>query len=296
MKVKYLFSKKIAVFLLQLFTAFLLFAERPVISELEAKLGTNGKVVVSWKLPENPDSPVTSLSLYRHTQPIITYRIMEGLTPLANFSPETTSCIDSISDSLSYYYAIIASTNSGEYKILLPAINATVTGVQRVTQIQAAQTPAEPEPEEKIYPAGTSRETPLPSLGHPKDLQIIDESTRLNVQQLVSTTNENGHNSIAPFVFEEDYFSPNGGDDYLLFDILRQTFAKRDYKAAIEQLETFTGTNLEKNVILRGTFYLGQSYYFTGNHQNAIRCFLSTSAAFPELSKKWIDVSLDAMN
>ena len=40
------------------------------------------------------------------------------------------------------------------------------------------------------------------------------------------------HKMLSPYVFEEDLISPDGGDDYLLFDVLKTTFIKRKYADA----------------------------------------------------------------
>lgn len=274
-----------------------LFAERPIVSSLNASLDSNGKVSITWQLPSSPDIPIVSLSLYRDTQPIATYKNLERLSPIASFSPSANSYTDTLTDFLAYYYAVLAVTSSGTYEILLPSINATVTSVQRTAQIQPAEIPAEPVVTEKLYPEGILRETPLPSvlITNPSQ-KIISREAKSQALSLLKNEQPLEKEAIAPFIFEQDYLAPNAGDSYILFETLRRTFAQRNYAEAIEQLEILTGTNLEKDVVLRGTFYLGESYYFTGDFVNAVRCFLATSERYPELSKKWIDYALDLIN
>lgn len=274
-----------------------LFAERPIISSLNATLDSNGKVSITWQLPSSPDIPIVSLLLYRDTKPITTYKNLEKLSPIASFSPSVNSYTDTLPDFLSYFYAVLIATKNGTYEILLPSINTTVIGVQRTAQIQPAEIPAEPVDIEKLYPEGVLRETPLPPIliSNPSQKNISREA---KTQALSLLENDPPHKkeALTPFIFEQDYFAPNAGDSYILFDTLRRTFAQRNYTEAIEQLEILTGTNLEKDVVLRGTFYLGESYYFTGDFVNAVRCFLTTSERYPELSKKWIDYALDLIN
>ena len=76
--------------------------------------------------------------------------------------------------------------------------------------------------------------------------------------RLLAGSAETMHKMLSPYVFEEDLISPDGGDDYLLFDVLKTTFIKRKYA-------------------------------------DAVNAFLYAADAYPSLAKKWIDSSLDFM-
>ena len=60
-----------------------------------------------------------------------------------------------------------------------------------------------------------------------------------------------------PYVFEEDLISPDGGDDFLLFEILRDSFIQKKYSKSEEQLKKLISTNRAKSVTERAKFYLG---------------------------------------
>ena len=101
--------------------------------------------------------------------------------------------------------------------------------------------------------------------------------------------------TLIPYIFEEDLISPDGGDDFLLFEVLRNNFIQKKYSDSVVQLKKLLGTNRSEKVTNRARFYLGQSYYFQENYQEAVKNFLPVYDIYPELAKKWIDSSLDLM-
>ena len=97
-------------------------------------------------------------------------------------------------------------------------------------------------------------------------------------------------------IFEEDLVSPAGGDEYLLFEILKTYFIKKQYTESITALRKFLAQNRTKSVADRASFYLGESYYYTGNFPAALTRFLALEDTYPELTRRWIDSSLDLFN
>ena len=53
------------------------------------------------------------------------------------------------------------------------------------------------------------------------------------------------------------------------------------------------GTNISEETRNRAYFYLGESQYFSGNYEEAVRSFVRIQQVFPTLSKKWLEASLD---
>lgn len=271
------------------------YAERPVVSAINAEIQPGNQVLISWQLPSSPEPEITALVLYRSTRPITSSSIIYSSAPLAKLPPTATSCIDKLPDFLSYYYAVITATESEIYEVVLPAFNSTVTGVQYTSHIQSLEPIAEMLQKKKSYPSGTTRESPLPSISTKENRphrSSINSSARNSVSDLMAHAENKKQIPMSPFIFEIDYFAPNGGDGYFLFEILHRTFAKRNYAQAIDELLMLTGTNLSDDVVSRGTFYMGQSYFFIGDYASAVRCFLATSDTYRELSTKWIDASL----
>ena len=100
---------------------------------------------------------------------------------------------------------------------------------------------------------------------------------------------------MTPYVFEEDLISPDGGDDYLLFEILKNHFVQQDYEETVSQIQKLTGTNINENTRNRAFFYMGEAEYFLVHYENAVKTFVKVEAAYPVLVKKWLDASLDRL-
>lgn len=298
-------------------------AERPIVTAIKTEYRhdkSDESFFISWKLPETPDEKITSFFLYRDTKPITS---ITAIQPIARLSADTTSAIDKVSDFKDYYYAVAAVTEKGVYAIILPQINATATSVRRNARRTVPEI-TEHILSERVYPAGVSRESPLPQVDIMKntDTQKISNTAMSYAADLFDAafpnTNDNTNSTdaknlpydgndnkyiqndekakskiMSPYVFEEDYFSPDGGDAYILFDTLHQTFARKKYKEAIEKLTALTGTNLTPEIVMRGKFYLGQSYYFIGEYHRAVHYFLATTESYPTLSRIWIDATLE---
>ena len=95
------------------------------------------------------------------------------------------------------------------------------------------------------------------------------------------------------YIFAEDMLSPDGGDEYLLFDVLKNSFIKKDYVRAADDLQRFLAQNRSAAVTERAHFYLGESLYFQGKYPSALSQFLLLTDAFPSLVNRWIQSALD---
>ena len=96
-------------------------------------------------------------------------------------------------------------------------------------------------------------------------------------------------------IFEDDLISPDGGDDFLLFEILRTTFIQKNYAEAASELERFLNKNNSPAVENRARFYLGEAYYFMADYQTASKNFIMVYDIFPSAARKWLVSSLDMM-
>ena len=98
-----------------------------------------------------------------------------------------------------------------------------------------------------------------------------------------------------PYIFEEDLISPDGGEEYILFEILKTYFATKKYEQAVLNLSRLIGTNVSENTRNRSIFYIGESYYFLEKYDDAIMNFIKVKNAYPKESQMWIDSSLDKL-
>lgn len=272
-------------------------SDRPIVTDLRASAGKGTRIDVSWTVPASPEPDIAGLLVYRSSKPIGSSYDLLDADAVAELEPEAAGWSDSVSNYSDYYYAVVAKTGGRIYDVILPSINATVTGVHLRLPVKPAVPADSPSAQEKIYPPGTMRETPLPYLDLLEQMdrtpRAMRQEARDAARSLAGTTARKKQSNQEPYIFEEDLVSPDGGDDFLLFEILRTTFIQRKYGDAIAQLEKLLGTNRAQQVAARATFYLGESYYYSGDYKKAVMTFLSAYDDRPAVAKRWIDASLD---
>src|SRR5205085_3375055 len=91
-----------------------------------------GDVAVSWSVPADGGSPLTSFKLYRGTS-----SGGEGATPIATLSSATTSYTDSaVSNGTRYWYTVGANNANGETRST--EANATPSARKTVAEVTGA--------------------------------------------------------------------------------------------------------------------------------------------------------------
>ena len=271
--------------------------DRPIIKNLMATSGKGTKINISWTVPEKPDPKITKLFLYRTTKPAGSFFDLESEKPIATLDADCCGFTDSVKDYRDYYYAVLAEVNGKPYDIILPSINSTVNSVHLKIE-QKEELPVKKEIPEKLYTDGNIRETPLPFLdlvSSMKGKKISMKESTISYARELAGNSQKTKKRLTPYVFEQDLISPDGGDDFLLFEILRTTFIQKKYASCIDELIKLLGTNRSAEVTQRAGFYLAQSYYFSKDYKSAVQNFLKVYDTFPNLSKKWIDSSLEYM-
>ncbi len=265
----------------------------PFVRDITARPGAGRKINVLWTLPDDMPDTAECIYIYRNTVPIKNSAVLETSEKVAEVPAETFCWTDTVSDYRDYFYAVMISTPSGDRTIFM-SMNSTARGVRLARSSAQAQREESAAEKEKIYSAGELRETPLPKikLDSGTDSRISDSTARA-AMELAPHGIPRKTQEMQPYFFEEDMISPDGGDAFLLFNILRGTFAGMDYDGAISGLRKLTGTKISEEVQNRALFYLGESYYFTGRYADAVRTFLKITEVYPVAGKKWLDASLD---
>lgn len=284
--------KKSVCLLATLFLSFFIFAEKPIVQYINSYSAKGTKITVTWNLPQDCENEITSLLLYRSSKQISSYSQIENMQPITTLSSDSTGYTDSVSDFNDYYYAVIAVTDK-PYNVILLSFNSTVKGAHVATKILKSE--PEKKEYEKFYPEGTMRETPLPYIdlveGIEKNEPFSEEA--LTSTNSLITTKKDSKTFLPQYIFEEDLVSPAGGDDYLLFEILKTSFVTREYAQSITSLKKLIGTNISESTRNRAIFYLGESEYLSGNYENCVKTFVKVEQAYPTLVKKWLDSALD---
>lgn len=271
--------------------------ERPIVRDLQAVAGTGTRINVTWILPNDTEAPITRLFVYRTLKPVGSFYDISEEKPVATLSAPVSSYVDNVGDYRDYYYSVTCETRGSEFDIILPSINSTVNGVHLKLPEKKAETEASLSGKEKTYSVETLRDMPLPYLDliesrNRTPLKMSDKALSI-ARELAMQTDVKKNYISEPHVFEEDLISPDSGDDFLLFEILRNYFIQKKYGQTINQLEKLIATNRTKSVTNRAKFYLGESYYFTKHYKEAAITFLSVYDEYPSLTKKWVDSALD---
>lgn len=284
-------KKLICLFTTALITT-LLFAQRPIVQDLRALVGKGKNINISWTLPDNPDQEITALKIYRTNKQISSADDLKTLEPIATVEGSVTSFQDSVNDFKDYFYAVIAVTEK-PYNMILIGVNATVTGAHLTPKTTTKEN--KKSSDEKLYKDGQMRETPLPFVSFVEGMNQDDVISKeiADSTKSLSFTKAERDDLLRPYIFEEDLISPDGGDDYLLFDILKNYFAPKNYEESIEQLTKLVGTNISETTRNRAYFYIGESEYYLENFDRAIMNFVKVEQIYPIQAKRWIDSSLD---
>lgn len=279
-----------------LFFSFILFAEKPIVRDIQAEAGKGNKINIFWTLPENPEKEISSFFIYRDTRQIASYAQIKNISPIAQIDSNFSGYTDLVKDYNDYFYCVLAVTkdSSVPYDLILLSFNSTVKGVH--ISMNTQQKEPQKKEKEKLYYEGTLRETPLPFIDIVENsLQpepTVSEEAAFAAQTLTNK-NKKREPVLKPYIFEEDLISPDGGDDYLLFEILKQYFVHKNYNEAIVQLNKLAGTNIKDSTRSRVYFYIGECEYLTGEYEKAVKSFVKVQDIYPTLARKWINSSLD---
>ena len=279
-----------------LFFSSILFAEKPIVRDIQAEAGKGNKINIFWTLPENPEKEISSFFIYRDTRQIASYAQIKNISPIAQIDSNFSGYTDLVKDYNDYFYCVLAVTkdSSVPYDLILLSFNSTVKGVH--ISMNTQQKEPQKQEKEKFYYEGTLRETPLPFIDivenslQPKP--TVSEEAAFAAQTLTNKTKKR-EPVLKPYIFEEDLISPDGGDDYLLFEILKQYFVHKNYDEAIVQLNKLAGTNIKDSTRSRVYFYIGECEYLTGEYEKAVKSFVKVQDIYPTLARKWINSSLD---
>lgn len=280
-----------------------LFAQaKPVATFIKAESGEEKTIFVEWEFPSKCDPKIQGIQIFRAKKPCSSYQEIQGLEPLAHLEATKRSYTDAPSAPGDYFYVVLAETQKGLYKIVIPGVNATAKGASpKIAEKPQEKEAAKNDKNEKAAAAAQEalRNAPLPNpgtlLGFDQSRAKMSERSKRVAKELGSKKTPKKVEYKSPYFFEEDMFSPDGGDEYTLFECLRAGLAPKKYSDSVQILQDFLSVHRNKATTDRAQFYLGQSYYFCKDYEKAVRCFLTVQDAFPELSKQWIDSSLDLL-
>ena len=247
---------------------------------------------VTWTLPkENPES----IYFYMGNAPFRNAASLNDDTLFAVLPPHITEYFDKTANAYLHFYAIIAVFDGVPFELVIPSINATaglpIPSPMSEYGIDSKDSVLPGERNERVY---GNRTIPLPpltdaktqKLEFPADLAEAASEPRKNVFD---------QNLLAPYVFPQEQKASLRGENFLLYDIISRDFAAGNYVQTLEQLDDLLRIKRSAELTHRAEFYRGQCHYFLEDYRTAMKCFLFTKSAHPELSNIWLDSSLDNM-
>lgn len=292
--------KKLLCILGSILLSSFVFAERPIVKNIQAIASSEDTILVTWENPKHSDQQITQLYLYKTQIQINSYNQLVNQEPVAKLDGNTSIYKDVVTDSFDYFYTVLTFTDKLNTQILI-SVNSTTKGVhsreKKDVQLIEESNENNIKNDEALESKKTgNRKTPLPFLdlveGLEAESQISDES--LAKTKTLATTPVTGIIEITyPHFFEEDLISSGNKDDYALFEILKTSFNEKKYKDSIPKFQKLSKKKINKDVLDRTLFYLGEAYYFTGDYENAVMCFIQVEKKYPLLTRKWISASLD---
>jgi hypothetical protein len=117
-----------------------------------------------------------------------------------------------------------------------------------------------------------------------KDIKPVTEKIILSIIK---------ENPLAESVMESEILNPddyyNQKENIQLSVLIERYFFKNEWAELKKKLMDFIRTSDRKSLKDRGSFYLGQCYYFTGEYNRAYLEFLASSDSFYPESKKWMN-------
>ena len=267
---------------------------KPIVQDIQATYTKGTRISIYWTLPQNPEPAITKLLIYRDTRPISSYNQLAGAYFLAELPPETCGYTDSVTDYNDYYYAVIAFTDR-PYDLILVSMNSTIEGVHLIPP-ETKDIEPKKKPEEKLYIDGTMRETPLPLINYVEgqgEPELISDDAVKAAANFSAYNTKSSRTPVTPYFFEEDLVSPDSGDDFLLFEVLKNTFVQEKYEESIILLNKLNGTNITESVRNRVYFYIAEAYFFTGDFEEAAKAFVKVAQVYPLQTKIWLNYTLD---
>lgn len=245
------------------------------------------KITLSWTLPSA--SVISSIRIYRSTSQIFS-SIIKNLEPIASVSGNNTNYIDTVPNvGAEYYYALLTVINDKEeFDVVIPSVNATVSGI-RPLPLQVKLAPLV-QPQTKETPRNERTQIPLPYLNIVNHSEDLKNSISVESQEKVLALGlKNKNDSFQPlYVFPEDK-NPLTGEQYLLSNIINSSFVNNDWVLAENDLNQFLSINRSEEINKRATFYLAQVLYYQARYSECLRLFLDTENTFPDLTKEWIE-------
>jgi hypothetical protein len=243
------------------------------------------------------DTPVDTVLVYRSAAPILgTADLLDAVIVLAA-SSISAPFVDYPVPGISYYYALIPEDELKAGQVFIErGTNSTIAAVEIPAGRYRVGLPGPPRDIRAIplplismdsaLPDGSFAPTPpaVPIPLSPAAAKALAELSR-NVKLRPLPDRK-------PRAFPQDLEIPAGGEEYALRSIVQGPFAKRDWTESAKQISRFLSLSRSPSSEARAHYYLGQAYFFLGQHREALFEFLLAQSQYYAEGQEWVDAIL----
>lgn len=243
------------------------------------------KVILTWENPKDK-TEIKNILIYGHKNPITSQNQLTKENLIAKVNKEFSELLITDINQITPYYAVIYELNNGKtYDSLIISENTTVYDQKLSLFIESKQNKDEDIKREKTEILTKNDE---PSTRDLRTLPLPNISISKDSNSYKNPESENKvDKKIIPHIFEEDSPEKAVGISYEISLIISNYFESANYPKAIEEFKVLLQNNQDANTTARIYFYLGECYYFTQQHAQALNCFLQSEKVYSALSKKW---------
>ncbi|MDR0584300.1 MAG: hypothetical protein LBG57_08155 [Treponema sp.] len=262
------------------------------ISGLAARV--EGEAVIVTYNPEGvSEYGLKKAVLYRSGRPI--RRPQDLLNASIVLSGVSSPFVDYPIPGLPWFYAVLLEDDiTGGSVGIYPGRNATRTAVE-ITGGQT--TPGDGRPVRSLPLPAMSVHNAVPGsdrLSEIPDPEPLSRETLMALESVTKTPAPPPPDK-KPRVFTRDLAEIAGGEDSELMLIVQNSFSKKDWRTASEELSRYLSLPRSADTEARARFYLGQTCYFSGKYREALVEFLYVRPLYPNEAHVWIEATLSAL-
>jgi len=243
------------------------------------------------------ETPVDTVLVYRSAAPILgTADLLDAVIVLAA-SSVSAPFVDYPVPGISYYYALIPEDELKAGQVFIErGTNSTVSAVEIPAGRYRVGLPGPPRDIRAIPLPLISMDSAMPDGSFapaPPAIPVpLSPAASKALAELSRNVKSRALPERRPRAFPQDLEIPAGGEEYALRSIVQGPFAKRDWSEAAKQISRFLSLSRSPSSEARAHYYLGQAYFFLGQHREALFEFLLAQSQYYAEGQEWVDAIL----
>ena len=271
------------------------------------KVGTVSYASPQIVVPFQASPPDKKLVVFRRTSPIETLADLRDSTQLGNTTGAASEYRDTPPPGLDFYYAIVDAQAFADNRAdTIQAANST----DQAAGFPLVELPKDIQ-DESLDPSlrpdldSPSRSLPLPLLQvgsepdsgtplvppayEPVSALPLSEATQAALRKVAKDTSSGEAALPAPVVLPEERSAAQQGAAKYLVEIQKSYLQPKDWKGAIDALETVLKLTLDNRTEARARFYLGEARAYRKDYRLAFVEFLAARDVYQEETKPFLE-------